>query len=245
MEMTMSKPLALCIATIGWPGWDEGPNQWNPLATNGPYPQYIANFKDSGRSYPERLNDCLRESTAPIVGFLHDDLYIYEQGWDERILKQFDDPDVAVAAVFGASGHGTPDLYEKNEFVMGKMARVCCLSNMRDAETHGKRFTGECDISVLDMMAAFVRRDFLESIGGWPEQGPCIYDYWICCEARRHHKRIRLVGVDCAHLSNGSYQESKKLGIYAYQDHPEDGLIANRKIWEEYRDVLPAWTEPK
>jgi GT2 family glycosyltransferase len=73
---------------------------------------------------------------------------------------------------------------------------------MADAEIHGERFTGECDVVILDGLALFVRRSILDAMGGWPQDKAVSYwgyDYKLCMEARRQGYRIRLVGVNCKH----------------------------------------------
>src|SRR5689334_14392282 len=33
-------------------------------------------------------------TTAPVIAFIHSDVEIFEQGWDERVLREFEDPAV-------------------------------------------------------------------------------------------------------------------------------------------------------
>lgn len=228
-----SNRMALCIPTMGYPEWQSGPDTWNPLATDGPYRQYIANYREVGGTYGTRINQCWREAAEPILGFVHDDLYMQEQGWDTRILRQFDDPEVGVVGVAGGMRHGMPDLYD-GPFVHDRMARWYFRSNLTNAEDHGFRFTGECDAAVLDMMAVWVRRDLIDKLGGWPDDGVCLTDYWISCEARRHGYRIRLVGLQCRHAESQGNAYARSLGLPA-----PDSVEGNRRIWAEYRDVLP------
>jgi len=157
---------------------------------------------------------------------------IYEKDWDLRVLRQFNDPTVGMVGFAGALGHGHPDLY-KVPYHLPNLARQTFMSNMRSAETHGARFTGERDCAVLDGCALFVRRSILKKWGGWPNNPSVDYFMYsenLCCEARRQGYRIRLVGVDCEHLGG------KTVGMVPLQDDYEK---AHAYFYEHNRDVMP------
>ena len=105
------------------------------------------------------------------------------------------------------------------------------MSNMRDAEKHGRRFTGERDVAVLDGFALFVRRSVIDQWGGWPKFGVSYFMYSeaLCCEVRRLGQRIRLVGVDCEHL--GGKSSGAELP-YSYEEE-------HAYFYENNRDVMP------
>jgi hypothetical protein len=169
-----------------------------------------------------------------IISYTHDDVLIGEYNWDKRVLKEFEDPTVGMVGFGGARGHCVANLYDL-PFNFSHMGRIGFMSNMRDAESHGSRFTGERDVSVFDGMALFVRRSVLEKCGGWPQGTPIsywAYDYWISCEVRRQGLRNRLVGVACDHLGGRSPSII-----------PEDIVAAHRELYDEYRDVLPAMVD--
>ena len=235
----MTERMALCISTLMRYGWADGVECWNRKAAEGPYPLYLEYGNKTLVSY----NRCLRRSVEPLLGFVHDDVLVHEYGWDQRVLQQFDDPAVGVVGFAGALGHGYPDLY-KGEFRLGNMGRsVEFRSGLHDAEAHGKRFTGECDVAVLDGMALFARRELFDKAGPWPEEtGYWIYDYWLCCEARRHGYRIRMVGVACTHLGSASHATAEAQGLPLPES--EDSEAANRWIYDRYRDVLPWEVKP-
>ena len=116
---------------------------------------------------------------------------------------------------------------------------------MRDAEAHGQRFTGECNVASLDGFAMFVRRDVLEvgnrRIDGWPLDTPIgyfMYDAWLSCEAKRQGWRTRLVGVACQHL-NG-----KSTGLGPQMLGQAEFEAAHRYIYNTCRDVLPLEVKP-
>jgi len=229
--------LVLGNATLHWQdatdpahNWKACVESWQSSASRC-YPVYEVYHKPMMIAYQE-----IFENTAEdIIGYVHDDVSIYEPDWDLRVLREFDDPTVGAVGFFGALGHCYPFLYEV-PFEVGNMTRIETRSNMRrDAERHGRRFAGECDVAVFDGFGIFVRRSVIEKWGGWPQGIPCsywCYDYAISCEVRRQGLRNRLVGIDCDHWGG------KSPSIIA-----EDAVAAHRWLYDNYRDVLPYYAE--
>lgn len=177
-------------------------------------------------------------TTAEVIAFFHDDTISHDANWVDRVMKEFDDPAVGLVGFGGALGHGSARLYV-DEYDYHQLGRNHFMSNMTDAENHGVRFTGECDVAVLDGFALIVRRELLERAGGWPLNtaiGYVCYDYWLCCMARRLGYRIRLVGVNCTHLGGRTFV---KLGIGRDPKHWEQYIASHRYIYDEFKDVLP------
>lgn len=221
--------LDYCVATFEQPAWRECVHTWHDNAAE-PHEQLTAFRMDVVDAY-QMLYE---KSDADILFYGHDDLKILEPGWDKRILAEFEQSNVGLVGFAGAPGHGHPMMY-KQPFHVSSMGRVGFKSNMRDAEMHGARFTGSCEVSVLDGMAMAVRREVLEKAGGWPigtEIGYFAYDFWACCVTRRLDYRIRLVGVSCEHLGGRSTGLNPNLKV----NHEE----AHRYIYDKFRDVLPA-----
>ena len=171
-----------------------------------------------------------------IYCYLHDDCLIRDPVWWIRVLNEFEDPNVGVVGFGGALIHGSPDLY-RTPYQLQQLGRGQYLSNVDDAEVHGKRFEGACDVAVLDGFALCCRRELLERAGGWPVDTPVSYvgyDYWICCMAHRLGYSCRVVGVRCHHYGGRTAVALKAV--------PEDGTghaEAHRYIYEQFPDVLP------
>lgn len=181
----------------------------------------------------EAYNTLLCELDTDVIALIHDDVVIHEPNWDLRVLKEFEDPTVGMVGFGGARGHGDPQMYHV-PYEMNQFARRGFMSNMRNAEAHGARFTGERDVAVFDGFALFVRRKILEKAGGWPDQEKTginywCYDYWISMEVRRQGYRNRLVGVDCDHLGG------KSPSILPNEDIDK----AHRWLYANYSDVMP------
>ena len=193
------------------------------------------------------LTKCQRfyeRDSAPIQGYLHADLYIQDEGWDQRVMDQFGDPAVGVVGFVGARRLGDPDIY-RTPYDYRQLARAGVLSNLVDAEVHGERYSGECEVAVLDSCAVFVRRSLLVRCGGWkssglPDNTHCS-DLWISLMARRFAMATRVVGVRARHTGGGKGEAG--LGWLAgvggdQATHRE----AHRVIYDQFRDLLPVVT---
>ena len=199
-------------------------------------------------------------TTAPVIAFLHSDCEIFEPGWDERVLREFDDPKVGVVGFGGALQLGEDDIY-RTPYRLTQLRRIDYRSNTRDAKQHGERFTGACDVATLDGFALVVRRELLAKWHrrnilnrginahvtismGWPvERYPFHnYDNALCVHAHRAGYRVRLVGIDCIHhggatATTEAYQQWSldKLGKPDHQVHTDSHVA----LYEDGRGVLP------
>ncbi len=219
--------MVMIVATRYWALWRECVRSWEATA-NGHLNFFFIGGKDVVPAYQEGY----RGTNEGILGHVHDDLVIYEQGWDTRILKEFEDATVGMVGFTGALGHGTPNLYT-NGYYLPNLARQNFMSNLRDAEKHGQRFSGERDVAVCDGLGIFVRRIILDQVGGWKKAYP--YAYWLyaeflACEVRRQGYRIRMVGIECEHLGGKSSEF-----IAASPTYDEAHLF----LFENNKDVLP------
>jgi len=206
-------------------------------------------------------------TTASVIAFLHSDLEIFESGWDERVLREFDDPAVGVVGFGGALQLGEDDIY-KTRYQLTQLRRIDYRSNTRDAETHGERFTGSCDVATLDGFALAVRRELLDHwshceskyhpigqmgdsfiyrkagyITGWPvERYPFHnYDNALCIKAHQLGYRVRLIGIDCQH-HGGATSTSPEGQAHWQALGTTDAEIheqSHRYLYEDGRGILP------
>lgn len=186
----------------------------------------------------------LKTEGYDVLAYLHDDTLTHDPQWQARVLRQFEDPNVAVVGFGGAAGHGNREIY-KAPYDYRQLARHDFMSNMRDAENHGRRFTGDRDVATLDGFALIIRRSFLTLIGGWPIGTPInyiAYDYYITLMARRHRFKVRLCGLDCTHYGGRTFV-ARKVG--EQEDHWAKYLAAHEFCYREFRDVLPFHVEAR
>lgn len=221
--------LDIIVATIGANCFQECVNSWRHVdGVVSPY--------DGPDAIMQKYQRGFEQSNADLLAYFHDDLLITEQGWQQRVLKEFGDESVGLVGFGGAIGHGSPDLY-RTPYALQQLGRQDYISNVEDAETHGRRLESTCDAAVLDGFCLIIRRNILTHIGGWPintDIGYIAYDYWLSCMVRRLGYRIRMVGVRCLHLGGRSAVALK--GDTGGEDHH---ARAHEYIYKEFADVLP------
>ena len=205
---------------------------------------FIHNTPESNLGVLGSLQRGYELTTAPVIAYLHDDVTIHDDGWLDRVSAEFADPMVGIVGFGGALRHGLLDIY-KTPYRLAQLGRDGFLSNMDDAEVHGERFNGVCDVAVVDGFAIGVRRRLLAECGGWPvDRFPAHhnYDYLACCLAHRYHYRVRLVGVRCNH-AGGSTATSPAYQEWAsrtrWGSDAEMHRIGHQLIYDEFVDVLP------
>lgn len=174
--------------------------------------QYIRN--DVNRGVLETMQQGYEACNTDIVTFLHNDVFIYEKDWDQKIISLMaGEPEIGVIGAFGASGVG-PD--------GGRIQKVRAgyapgFSAMMEAEVHGERIAeGDTKyISIVDGFFMSVRMDLLKKTGGFDTKTykwHHFYDRDICLESIRHGYKNIVYGLPAHHWSgktanNAEYQE--------------------------------------
>src|SRR5882724_8280330 len=196
----------------------------------------------------QKLQKGYLESTEDILAYFHTDVRCGEEGWDERVLAEFEDESVGIVGFGGGKRLGSPDIF-KLPYKLQQLARFDFVSNLKDAEVHDRRNRIEEDIAVVDSFALIIRCSLLAKVGGWPVATyPPMHmsDAWACLMARRHGMRVRMVGISCTHKSggvkgDGAFDYSKwqqEMGMTDQEQH----VRAHRLIANDFRDVLPVVT---
>ena len=230
--------MVILTATIGHAKTEECIASWGTCNTIGselPPLLMISGRQGMMEAYQRAYKDSV---DFDVLGYIHDDVLIGEENWHERVLKEFEDENVGVVGFGGAVVHGSANIY-KVPYNLQQLGRSGYLSNVDDAEVHGQRFNGACDVAVLDGFALFIRRELLDKTEGWPLGTPLgysLYDYWLCCMAHRHGYRIRLAGVRCHHLGGMT-----SVGMKVIETDGMAHVVAHRYVYDTFRDVLP-WT---
>ena len=194
----------------------------------------------------ERLSR--QEEPPDIMAYVHDDTLMREKGWDERVLAEFADPAVGVVGFGGALGLGTDDIY-KRPYDYRQLTRQGYRSNTDDAEQHGERFTGACNVATLDGFALIVRKTVLDKVGGWPVNDLFFhcYDYWVTMVAQMQGFRVRLVGAQCYHQGGQSSvtpaHQDATVRVMGKTD-AEVHIESHRFIYDLGQGVLPLRVRP-
>lgn len=217
---------------------------WDDTVNQKPYESCVRhNDSEVNLGVTGSLQRLYEKTTASIIAFFHSDLEIHEQGWDWRVLKEFDDPSVGVVGFGGALQLGEDGIY-KTPYRLTQLRRIDYRSNTTDAERHGVREAGACDVATLDGFALVARRELLDKWGGWPHKRYPFhnYDNALCLEAAKQGYRVRMVGVNCTHhggatATTPAYQQwsLEKLGMTDAQVHEQSHLA----LYEDGRGWLP------
>ncbi len=199
-----------------------------------------------------------------VVAYVHDDLFMREDGWNARIASTFaNDDGVMLAGIVGAPGLGRDEIY-RDPYEFWHLSRcIATWSNLANAEVHGERITDEREVVFVDGVAMFVRGSLLEKVNGWawwPEQFVHhTYDYGLSCMVRRHGGRVRVIPLAAFHgVSEVPWAEGMIIpeenggghsGTYGspfYTDLADklggDTAVhrgGHRWVYDEFRDVLP------
>lgn len=196
--------------------------------------------------------------------FLHDDVLPTSEkpGWDSTLIDHFEtNPRCGLAGFGGALGFATDDIY-KMPYSRNQLARLGFLSNMREAEKHGKRVTKPVRVAALDGFALATSREFYTR-GGMIEReaghavvrgawDACLrdgiqfhmYDAWLSCRAAELGFETWMLPVECHHAGGqtsvtrqAEYAEVvKRLGYASPEDLYERG---HTRVYERFHRILP------
>jgi hypothetical protein len=241
---------------------------WEGASQNYGVPYALHRLWDLARSaYPALPSD------QHVIAYLHDDLFMREDGWNTRIARCFANPEVTLAGVLGSPGLGRDEIY-RDPYEFWHLSRtIATWSNVGNAEIHGERVTTEREVVFVDGVAMCLRRDFLDKVGGWSWWPPNLvhhaYDYGLSCMVRRHGGRVWLVPVACKHgvrdfegirevehrvdpieeSAGGGHSGTYGAKVYTDLADKYGGDTAvhragHRWVYDEFRDVLPLRMRP-
>jgi hypothetical protein len=182
---------------------------------------------------------------AEAVVCVHDDVLIEQEGWDLVVTRALDQG-VKFAGFGGATMLGSADLYHTPYDPM-QLARGGFVSNMRDAEAHGRRARTPVQCVVFDGFCQIGTKDWFE--GAWQ---------WLAASGARHHFYDGMLGclaaragvqpglmlpVACHHYGGRTAVGSAQYQAWARTQHPDGDQgfweEAHRIGYEAFRDVLP------
>lgn len=118
---------------------------------------------------------------ARVIACLHDDVWMEETDWDAKVLDCFaDNPQCGLLGFGGATGLGAANIYQVPYDPM-QLARQDFVSNMRDAEAHGRRAHASSEwrlacrperVACLDGFSLIGRREYWEGWSVFDQQQP-------------------------------------------------------------------------
>jgi len=178
----------------------------------------IRNEKNMG--VPVGMDQVYRNSTADYIAIPHNDVTMYEKGWDTKIIQIIEEAnkiqEVGVAGVFGAKRMGSNDLY-KIPYQNTQLMRGHMVSSMpRAGKGHGQRPIKDNGlwekVAVLDGLVLIFSRKFLDANGGIDCNSIPIffnYDQHPCLQAINLGYQNIVMNIDVDHVSGMTNNNEK------------------------------------
>lgn len=228
---------------------------------NGKKIDVIRNEKNLGFYYPlKQLYEAYPDEEY--IGIMHNDLMLYELGWDRRMMQAFhDDPQLGLIGLCGSrevDERGGRGGYTVCNF-MGLEVPVKDQIWKGQDPSAGARVEGLSPALVLDSLFMLFRRDVIPHLEKTWEDWDQItlahfYDRIMPLRTIEAGYRVGVMGSDCDHIGgltttgNERYRDDciewlEERGIPYDNPETEMYLVAERRYLSEYRDekkFLPA-----
>jgi glycosyltransferase involved in cell wall biosynthesis len=212
---------------------------------------YIRNNENVGlvKTYQQIYENCETEA----LGIVHNDVFIYEPGWDKvitGILEQNDS--VGMIGLFGAQGCGP---YGERIQDVPNVNTAPGWSNMLEAEIHGQRIKDESKpAAVFDGFAMFMRKKILDESGGIDQryQFHHIYDRELSLVSLAQGYKNIVIDIPCHHMSGITANRPEYQEWVDKQTAKDRGAIRGDKythdhnsqlFYEKWKDYLPVYVE--
>ena len=201
------------------------------------------------RSAVENMKLLAGKGEALYMAFLHDDVEFPSTCDDVwwKVVEFFDiHPKCGMIGFGGALGLGASEIY-KRPYQLIQLARIDYISNMDEAELHGRRVTVPTQVSVLDGFCQIIRRTAYEDVGGWQtvlDMGITFhcYDLAMACLMKRHGWEVWMLPIAVHHrggVTSTSAKYDAWLRSLGVDGDAEIHARAHRICYDAFRDVLP------
>ncbi len=183
------------------------------------------------------LNQVWKNAKGEVVACVHNDLLIYEPGWDKRVLDLFERrPRCGLCGFFGAKGMGADG------------GRINCHCNFLEAELHAERDTGETRVLMFDGISLIWRKQMMDEVGGFDEGYVYHHRYDLDISLTSHYAGWEnwFLGVAVHHLNGVTanrpdYQAwaEKKMGTTGFKGDLAIYTKNNARFLEKWRGKIP------
>ncbi len=163
---------------------------------------YLRNNENLGML--KTLQQAYENCETEILALTHNDVFIYEKDWDQRILKYFREmPDLGGVGFFGCQGCGQgAERIQDIPFHLPPTT-MAGMSNMLEGELHGFRMEKDWHpVAVFDGFFMCFRMEMLKKVGGFDQRYHYhhVYDRDASLESLRQGYKNIVVNVPCHHL---------------------------------------------
>lgn len=200
-----------------------------PIKTR--YAEVIRNEENLGMV--GSLQQAVEHSNAEILVYMHSDMYIYENGWDSKLVDAFrDDPKLGALGVVGAPSADANG---------GRGGTICAF---RNGEIHGAKPTQFITpAALLDGCFVAYRRAFLENIDweSFEDNGYYFYDKDISLTLTMQSRHVGVVNFDCDHLGGQTScrPEFNETLVARKENHDFIYARSENRYLEKWKAVLP------
>jgi GT2 family glycosyltransferase len=173
-------------------GSTDGTSEWITRFMFPSFPDHRIIRNEENLGVIPALNQVWKEAKGDVVACTHNDLVIYEKGWDKRVLDLFERRErCGLAGFFGAEGCGTDG------------GRMGCHCNFLEAEIHATRNTGEKQVTMFDGISLIWRKQMMDEINGLDTslQFHHFYDKNLSLQSHFAGWENWYLGVACHHLN--------------------------------------------
>lgn len=190
----------------------------------------------------EAMAQIINPLNADIIVFCHDDIEVLDD-WTTPIIKLFSEPDIGLVGFHGAKGLGTADIC-RTPYHLAQLARFNPMSNMKDAEVHGKRIQIPTQVATIDGFFMAFKREAYEAIGGWQaclDDGIVfhMYDAWAAMKVQQHGYKVYMAPVDCIH--KGGQTEvgmAEQYEQWCRDNGFKSGMDLHEKMHEQFYEIF-------
>lgn len=189
------------------------------------------------------LNQIFSEAVGEVIVYTHNDVEMYQKGWDNVVREAFlNHPKAGIVGAYGAKGIGTEDIYE-TLYMMQQLARRNCVSNARmDKTIHGFRNMKSRyeNVAVFDGFFMAIKKELLDRTNGFSDILPIhhSYDNLICIQSLQLDYENILISLDVTHVGGQTDVKedwTKGTGKTKAEIHAD----AHPPLYEYGKGVLP------
>lgn len=183
---------------------------------------------------------------AEIICCCHDDVLIEQDGWDAVVIEHFEThPRCGLAGFAGGRGLGHAAIYSI-PYEPHQLAREDFVSNLRDAEAHGRRVRYPIQVAALDGLSQIGRAEFF--VDAWKTLQDLgmqhhFYDGALGCLAARAKLEAWMIPIRAHHYGGQTAVLDSAYNAWAGEqvDGGDAGFWreSHRIGYDAFRDVLP------
>ena len=200
------------------------------------------------KTYQQAYENCETE----ILAITHNDVFVYEQNWDQRILRYFQTIDkLGMAGFFGAQGCG-PIGERIQDIPLGYSPNTMAgMSQLVEAELHGFRLEKEWHpAGIFDGLMLIFNMEMLRASNGFDQRYKFhhMYDRSASLQSLALGYKNIVVNVPCHHMcgltaNRAEYQTwiDKKVGSTGYTGDKFTHDYNTEVFKQVWKEVLPVY----